>query len=135
MWKLSFKRINEFWQAIAALVYLFICVFDFVAMPIAIEAVNSKPIPQDIVAMVEKVNNEKVQLEVIQNFSEKRTWNPLTLIGGGIFHLAFGAIVGSASFTQGMAKRDSIRNGFTASQGERIASNVEKPDDDTPPKV
>jgi hypothetical protein len=36
-------------------------------------------------------------------------WNPLTLIGGGIFHAAMGAVLGISAFTRGKEKVERIR--------------------------
>lgn len=34
-------------------------------------------------------------------FADGKTWQPLTLMGNGMFHIAMGAIVGASAFTRG----------------------------------
>lgn len=62
---------KDHWRPSAAWVYLGICVFDFVIAPIL--------------------------LGVFSVFTKAAyvAWVPLTLQGGGLFHLSFGAIVGT----------------------------------------
>ena len=38
----------------------------------------------------------------------KGDWQSLTLQGGGLFHIAFGAILGAAAWTRGMEKRERV---------------------------
>lgn len=65
------------WRNMAAWVYLAIVVFDFVIAPILLGAYSLKT---------------HTVLEM---------WKPLTLEGGGIFHLSFGAILGVSAYTRG----------------------------------
>ena len=64
------------WRNAAAWAYLLICLYDFLLAPIAIQifiAVYHLPVSTFV-------------------------WAPLTLQGGGMFHLAFGAILGVAAY-------------------------------------
>lgn len=70
------------WRPLSAMVYLGICVFDFVIFP-----------------MLWAV------FLVYTNSAEKSLmWDPLTLKGAGMFHLSFGAILGVSAFTRGQEK-------------------------------
>jgi hypothetical protein len=62
---------NQRWRASAAWVYLVICLFDFIIAPMLWSALQL---------------TSKGQVSLM--------WQPLTLQGGGLFHMAFGAIVG-----------------------------------------
>jgi hypothetical protein len=37
-------------------------------------------------------------------------WNPLTLLSGGVFHAAMGAVLGISAFTRGKEKIEKIKN-------------------------
>ena len=37
-------------------------------------------------------------------------WVPLTLSNGGLFHMAFGAVLGVAAFTRGQEKIEKVKN-------------------------
>lgn len=100
------QNLRDFWRPIAAIIYLSICIFDFVIMPVFIEISNDKLDPAAIIKISMEFKDKDIQLKFIDTFAEKRTWNPLTLLGGGMFHLSFGAIVGAAAFTRGLEKRE-----------------------------
>lgn len=97
----GFKR---FWRPLSAYVYLIICVFDFLGAPLWIEHANQTV---NITAFEEirKFEHKEVQMKAIEHIQlGNREWKPLTLQGGGLFHLAFGAILGIAGFTRGKEK-------------------------------
>ena len=48
------------------------------------------------------------QSEALNIMMNKGDWQSLTLQGGGLFHIAFGAILGAAAWTRGMEKREAI---------------------------
>lgn len=102
----SFKK---FWRPIAAYTYLAICVFDFVGAPLWIEHTNQTV---NLVAFeeIQKFEDKEVQMKAIEQVElGNRSWTPLTLQGGGLFHLAFGAILGVAAFTRGQEKVAAIK--------------------------
>jgi hypothetical protein len=70
------------WRPITAIVYLVICVFDFILFPILWPAF----------------------LYVTESISMGAVWDPLTLKGAGLFHLSFGAILGVSAYTRGQEK-------------------------------
>lgn len=66
--------IDNKWRPAAAWVYLAICLFDFILAPIVfaiIQMVSGQPIVQ---------------------------WSPITLMGSGLVHMSFGAIIGITAF-------------------------------------
>lgn len=77
---------REYWRPLAAMVYLIICVFDFLVAPVLWSILQLG----DETGMV----------------TEK--WEPLTLGGGGLFHLSFGAILGVAAWTRGQEKVEQL---------------------------
>tara|TARA_R110000822_G_scaffold232478_1_gene364246 strand:- start:64 stop:309 length:246 start_codon:yes stop_codon:yes gene_type:complete len=62
------------WRPASAWVYLLICLFDFMIAPI-------------LWNMMQLIVNSAVQTQ----------WQPLTLIGGGLMHVSFGAMMGITS--------------------------------------
>jgi hypothetical protein len=81
------------WRWAALSVYLLICFYDFMFVPIWY-GLNRPDITQfmDIINSTEHV---LVQMELMQKLTGQHS--PFTLMGGGLFHLAFGAILtGSA---------------------------------------
>lgn len=73
-WQKNSPWFNKYWRSLSACTYIAICVFDFIVFP------------------------------VLWNIAQMYTkgtltgWEPMTLKGGGLFHLAFGAILGVSAF-------------------------------------
>ena len=65
------------WRPTVAWVYLFICVFDFLIAPILTGVFFAR------------------------YGGSYMAWHPITLEGGGLFHLAMGTILGITSYTRG----------------------------------
>lgn len=86
---------EEGWKAVSGAVYLLICVFDFVLVPswIGLTRIGDPLHMLDIEHLGQLA--PAVQLEVVKSLSYQH--EPFTLKGGGLFHLAFGALLtGSA---------------------------------------
>jgi hypothetical protein len=82
------------WQTLAGIVYLIICVFDFVIVPAWI-GLNRIDMQEVLTATSSAVSDPSVQMMLIENLTQQHT--PFTLQAGGLFHLSFGAILtGSA---------------------------------------
>ena len=87
---------DEGWKALTAVVYLLICIFDFVVVPMwfGLSRVGIDPMKMLTLESISKLA-PAVQLEIIKSLSYQH--EPFTLKGGGLFHLAFGALLtGSA---------------------------------------
>jgi len=74
------KTIEIYWRSWAAAVYLFICLVDFFIAP-----------------LMWNIGMTMMDTEVQMATSR---WAPLTLGGGAMFHLSFGAILGATSFNR-----------------------------------
>lgn len=98
------------WRHAAAYVYLTICIFDFMAMPVFYEIVNPHTSASKLVAVVQPLEPAS-QVQAMQILKEEREWRALTLSEGGLFHMAFGAILGAAAFTRGQEKTWRARRG------------------------
>ena len=66
--------VNKHWRPVAGWVYLGICICDFLVFPILWSLIQAK---YGVVTMM---------------------WQPLTLLGGGLFHLSFGTLLGITSY-------------------------------------
>ena len=77
------------WRPMMAIVYMMINLFDFIIGPILFNLLQYWN-PGQAIAM----------------------WQPLTLQGGGLIHIAFGAILGISAWTRGQEKVASINNGL-----------------------
>lgn len=95
--------LNRTWRPAAAVVYLIICMFDFVIAP-AFMGFKSANIAQ--MASSLKGLDPTVAIAIVQN---RTPWIPLTMQGSGLFHVAFGAILGVAAWTRGSAQIEQIR--------------------------
>ena len=69
------------WRPAMGFTYMIICIFDFIIAPI-------------LWSLVQALQAGNVTLQ----------WSPLTLIAGGFFHIAMGAVLGVAAWTRGTEK-------------------------------
>lgn len=100
------------WRPAAAIVYLLICLFDFVLMPSFYEAFHQQQSITTQVALAVKFESGAAQIEALKVLHDSgRVWEPLTLKSSGFFHLAFGAFLGIAAWTRGQEKIENIKTG------------------------
>ena len=89
------------WRPAMGWMYMAVCIFDFIVFPIfwtLIQAYDAQGV----------VTTE---------------WEPLTLKGSGLFHVAMGAVLGVAAWSRGQEKITAMNNGFEPSIPPRIAPN------------
>jgi hypothetical protein len=91
--------LQTYWRPAMAWAYLFICVFDFMAAPISLAWFSYFT---------------KTSLVM---------WTPLTIQGGGLFHLAMGAIIGITSYAKTQERVSLIKSPFLPGPGQ-IASTT-----------
>ncbi len=101
------------WLPVAAFIYLGICVFDFVLMPVYTAAHNSR-VENAIVRVLESKDAVVFADTVVKANQATRQWNPLTLLGGGMFHLSFGALLSGGAVTRGLAKSKEVEGYYKA---------------------
>ena len=65
------------------------CLFDFVVVPIWFGL--NRPDISSFIATMNTLNNVDLQMELMRKMTDHHS--PYTLIGGGLFHLSFGAIL------------------------------------------
>ena len=76
------SRFNSKWRPAMAWMYMAICILDFAIFPI-------------LWSILQAVKDGQVTSQ----------WQPLTLQGAGLFHLAMGAVLGITSWTRGQEKQ------------------------------
>ena len=81
------------WRWAALSIYLLICFYDFMFVPIWYGL--NRPDITALMLVIDSTEEVLVQMELMKTLTAQH--NPFTLMGGGLFHLAFGAILtGSA---------------------------------------
>jgi hypothetical protein len=81
------------WRWAALSVYLLICFYDFLFVPVWYGL--NRPDIAMFIDILNTVEDPLIQLELMKKLTGQHS--PFTLMGGGLFHLAFGAILtGSA---------------------------------------
>lgn len=114
------------WRPLSAMVYLLINLFDFVLAPVWYEAKRDKF--ADLVPIVKDLD-PTVQVHILQPRSQ---WEPLTLQGGGTFHLSFGAILGAAAWTRGREKIEDSRNRSRSRSTDLDSDPIDNEDEPLP---
>jgi hypothetical protein len=82
---------NSKWRPMMGWMYMCVCTFDFMIAPI-------------LWSIVQTVGHGSVQTQ----------WQPLTLQGAGLFHVAMGAVLGIAAYGRTQEKLNGANNGGLA---------------------
>ena len=82
---------NSKWRPMMGWMYMLVCTADFVIFPV-------------LWSLVQAVGEGRVEMQ----------WNPITLQGAGLFHMAMGAILGIAAFGRTQEKIAGANNGGIA---------------------
>ena len=86
--------IRTHWRPMMAFVYMAVIIFDFIVGPVFWSIVQ------------------------IYGGSVALQWTPLTLVGGGIFHAAMGAVLGISAFSRGQEKVETLRMNYQNNSNE-----------------
>lgn len=105
------------WRVLAGYVYLSICLFDFIVMPIIVH-VNTLDTKEVVREFLFDMEDRKFALELIDRADTSR-WQPLTLSGGGLFHLSFGAILTGAAVTRGFERTEMAKRNGRIEQSDK----------------
>jgi len=97
---------KSYWRPAMAFVYMAICIFDFILMPIYTERNDIKF--DKAVELVRQLP-EKDQVMALQILTKESVWNPITLKEGGFIHIAFGFILGISAWTRGQVQITSAK--------------------------
>lgn len=98
------------WRPMMAMMYMIVCAFDFIVFPIMFTI---------------------VQFWETQAANDAfRQWQPITLVGAGLFHMAMGAVLGITAWSRGQEKIAGVAanagatNGFNIPQTSNAAFNI-----------
>jgi len=120
---------KTYWRPAMAWIYMSICIFDFILMPIY--SMRKSISPEQAVEIALQMP-EKDRVMVLQIYSKTFSYNPMTLGEGGFIHIAFGAILGVAAWTRGREKEEVIRtsrmSGYNNRYGGHDRNKVDNPD-------
>jgi len=97
---------KSYWRPAMAFVYMAICIFDFIIMPVYTERNNIKA---DRAVELVRTLPEKDQVLALQVLTKESIWNPITLKENGFIHIAFGFILGIAAWTRGQVQIASVK--------------------------
>jgi len=84
------------WRNIVVTVYLIICIYDFMVVPIYYGIARMGLDLADYMSHLQEIEDPLVQLEYLKRLVSQH--EPFTLKGGGLFHLSFGAIITGSVF-------------------------------------
>ena len=85
---------HEGWKSMLAFVYAVICIFDFIIVPAWF---GISRVGQEFNLVLLDTYEPSVQLRIIESMTMQH--KPFTLQGGGLFHLAFGALLTGSALT------------------------------------
>jgi hypothetical protein len=85
------------WRWTALLTYLIICAYDFVVVPVWFGL--NRPQLTTFVEHISTIKDPLVQLELMKKMTGQH--HPFTLLGGGLFHLSFGALLTGSTLGKG----------------------------------
>lgn len=87
-------KLGKYWKVSCAIVYLVICIFDFLIMPSVLTRYSEDLDYSQVYEQIARLDDPQAQVALINKIDYKaQTWEPLTLQGAGMFHIAFGAIL------------------------------------------
>jgi len=86
---------QKYWRPLMALCYMAIILFDFIVFPI-------------FWSLIQVYGSGSVALQ----------WNPMTLLSGGVFHAAMGAVLGITAWTRGQEKIERLKTQLEEGNGE-----------------
>jgi hypothetical protein len=92
---------NRKWRPAMGWTYMFICILDFAVFPV-------------LWSIIQATHSGTVSTQ----------WDPITLRGAGLFHMAMGAILGIAAWSRGQEK---IMNATVPAQPVATPTRLSKP--------
>jgi hypothetical protein len=90
---------NSKWRPMMGWMYMLVCVMDFVIFPI-------------LWSIIQTLGGGRVETQ----------WNPITLQGAGLFHMAMGAVLGVTAWSRGQEKLAGVNNNSVQTPSVPVAS-------------
>lgn len=95
--------LQKYWRPMMAVAFMVVILFDFIVAPILWSI-----------------------LQVVATGTVTLQWAPLTLLSGGIFYAAMGAVLGISAFTRGQEKVERLRTIYQ--EGQTTSEETEEND-------
>jgi Holin of 3TMs, for gene-transfer release len=95
---------NSKWRPMMGWMYMFVCFFDFVLAPI-------------LWSLIQAMDHGAVNVQ----------WQPLTLQGAGLFHVAMGAVIGISAYGRTQEKMAGANNGGLIPPGQPVGTTYVPP--------
>lgn len=95
---------NSKWRPMMGWMYMLVCVMDMVIFPI-------------LWSLLQSLNHGQVSSQ----------WNPLTLQGAGLFHIAMGAVLGLAAWGRTQEKLGGANNGGMQPMAQSVTTTYGSP--------
>lgn len=95
------------WRPMMAVMYMCVCTFDFILAPI-------------LWAVVQFWETQAAN-------DAFRQWQPLTLQGAGLFHMAMGAVLGITAWSRGQEKLAGVADAKSSSFGVGVGAPAAQP--------
>jgi hypothetical protein len=95
---------NSKWRPMMGWMYMLVCMFDMIVFPI-------------LWSLLQSLNHGQVTSQ----------WNPLTLQGAGLFHIAMGAVLGIAAFGRTQEKLSGANNGGMQPVAQSVTTTFSAP--------
>jgi hypothetical protein len=95
---------NSKWRPMMGWMYMLVCVMDFVIFPI-------------LWSIIQTLGGGRVETQ----------WNPITLQGAGLFHMAMGAVLGVTAWSRGQEKIAGVNNGGLSVSTSAVIPAVSAP--------
>ena len=92
---------NSKWRPMMGWMYMIVCITDFVLFPVLWS-----------------------MTQAIMHHAQMTQWNPLTLQGAGLFHIAMGAVLGLAAWGRTQEKLGGANNGGAQVPSNFVASAI-----------
>jgi hypothetical protein len=111
---------HRIWLPLCSFTYITICIFDFVIMPVQ-TAVHNSIVENRIITEIKA--NPTAQgsfADAYEKTSILKQWTPITLQGGGLFHLSFGALLAAGATTRGLAKKSEMEGYYQSINGANV---------------
>lgn len=116
------------WRPLCGVVYLVICLGDFLVLPVYHTVIHARYTPEKVFELARQLPEASAQIEAMRLMREQQAWEPVTLGGSGLFHVAFGAILGVAAWTRGTERIERVRGEVQMATAQAHVVNGADPD-------
>lgn len=90
----SFDWLNRRWRPAMGWMYMVVCIFDFIIFPIMFAVLQA--------------TEARSAYDPFRQMHQMAQWQPVTLMGAGLFHMAMGAVLGIAAYGRTKEKIEGV---------------------------